>query len=127
MTAWVFLLASNYLSWAMLCLATPRAYRQHFGVELRRSCRHVLRAGGWLAALAAYAGSIHLDGWGIGSVTACAAWMLSAVARVLLNTYRPKAARGFAFAAPAALLLPTLAPAALALVHLSPTTFFGAS
>ena len=127
MIFWFALLALNYFSWALLCLATPRAYRQHFGSDLPRTRRYALRAAGTLAALVACASSIHRDGWDIGSVNATAAWMLAAVAWVLLNTYRPRLARFLALAAPLALLFTLAAPAAVALVQLSPTVFFGKS
>lgn len=127
MIFWIGLLAMNYFCWALLCLATPRAYRQHFGSDLPRKHRYALRSVGSLAAVVAYAGSVHRDGWDIGSVNAWAAWMVAAVAWVLLNTYRPKVARLFALAAPAALLLALAAPAAAALIQLSPTVFFGKS
>lgn len=121
------LMALDYLSWALLCLATQRAYRQHFGVALPRTRQYALRTGGIFAALLAYGFSVHATGWSFGSVNACAAWMLAAVAWVLLHTYRPRAARGLALAAPIAFLLTLVAPAAIALIHLSPAVFFGES
>lgn len=124
---WLSLLALNYLSWALLCLATQRAYRQHFGGEPSRKRQRLLRTSGWTVALLAYGCSVVAAGWSLGSVNACAAWMLAAVAWVLLHTYRPSAARWLAFAAPAVVLFTLIAPAAIAIIdHQHPTAFFGA-
>ena len=97
MTMWLSLLALNYLSWACLCLAVARHYRQHFGVDPSPLRNRVLRIIGWLTTLLAYAISVRWRGWDIGSVNWCASWMLAAIAWVLLQPYRPRFARWLAF------------------------------
>lgn len=126
MTMWLSLLAFDYLSWALLCLATRRAYQQHFGVQTTRIRQRLLRTAGLFAALAAYSGSVTLNGWSLGSVNACAAWMLAAIAWVLLQTFRPRQARWLAIVVPVVAFFTLFAPAAIAAFHLSPTAFFGA-
>lgn len=116
MTIWLILLALNYVSWALLCLAVARHYRQHFGAEASLRRARLLRLGGWLATLAAWVIAVRWHGWDIGSVDWCASWMLTAIAWVLLQPYRPRFARWLAFIAGAASLF--------ALISFSSPTLF---
>ncbi len=115
MTPWLILLALNYSSWALLCLAVARHHRQHFGAEASVRRSRLLRLGGWLTTLAAWVIGVRWRGWDIGSVDWCASWMLAAIAWVLLQPYRPRFASWLAFIGGAASLfalisfpLPTL-------------------
>jgi hypothetical protein len=97
MRIWMIVLALNYSSWALLCLAVARHHRQHFGAEASPRRARLLRLSGWLATLAAWVISVRWRGWDIGSVDWCASWMLTAIAWVLLQPYRPRFARALAF------------------------------
>ena len=97
MTIWLPLLALNYLSWALLCLAVARYYRHHFSSEPSSTRRRVLRIVGWLTTLLAYVISVRSRGWDIGSVDWCASWMLTAIVWVLLQPYLPRVSRWLAF------------------------------
>jgi len=97
--------ALDYLGWMLLCLGLPRHYREHFGALPPPHRARWLRAGGWLLCAAALAVAVAMAGWGIGAVTWAAAWMLAAVAWVLLQPLRPPFARALA---PALLALAVL-------------------
>ncbi len=115
MTIWLIVLALNYVSWALLCLAVARHHRQHFGAEASLRRARLLRLGGWLATLAAWVIAVRWHGWDIGSVDWCASWMLTAITWVLLQPYRPRFARWLAFIAGAASLFALISFSSLTL------------
>jgi hypothetical protein len=103
MNLFVSLLALDYAGWCLLCLGLPRHYRQHFGREPSAGLARLLRGGGWAVSLAALVLAVHALGAAFGAVAWTAAWMLAAIAWVLLQPYAPRLARW------GAALLPALA------------------
>jgi hypothetical protein len=108
MNLFPLLLALDYAGWCLLCLGLPRHYHQHFGREPAPGLARLLRGGGWAVTLAALLLALRLQGAAFGTVAWCAAWMLAALAWVLLQPYAPRLARW------GAAVLPVLALAGFA-------------